>query len=159
MGELSKRAGLLPRDSSFSAHLFIGGILTATSVGIAARVLRDLHQMNLRNPKIIGAAVTDDVVLAVVLALVESGSTNVGNHIESSGVSVFPVGSIGIGSGSHLKAQLKTTCQFLPRSLRRRRQFRHDDSSACLRQSNCRRPGWFHQIPEMSRWRRPIPVE
>ena len=43
--------------------------------------------MNLRNPKITGAAVTDGVVLAVVLALVESGSTNASNHIESSGVS------------------------------------------------------------------------
>lgn len=93
----------LLRDSSFAAHLFIGGILTATSVGITARVLRDLGQMNRQESKIIlGAAVIDDVlgllVLAVVSALMLSGSINVSNIV---GITlkavIFLVGSIGIG--------------------------------------------------------------
>ncbi len=91
------------RDLSFAVHLFIGGILTATSVDITARVLRDLGQMNRQESKIIlGAAVIDDVlgllVLAVVSALVVSGSINVSNIV---GITVkavvFLVGSIGIG--------------------------------------------------------------
>lgn len=93
----------LMRDSSFTAHLFIGGILTATSVGITARVLRDLGQMNRQECKIIlGAAVIDDVlgllVLAVVSALVVTGSIS---FINIAGITlkavVFLVGSIGIG--------------------------------------------------------------
>lgn len=90
-------------DSSFATHLFIGGILTATSVGITARVLRDLGQMNRQESKIIlGAAIIDDVlgllVLAIVSALVESGSISISNiaGITLKAV-VFLAGSIGIG--------------------------------------------------------------
>ena len=93
----------LLRDSSFAVHLFIGGILTATSVGITARVLRDLGQMNRPESKIIlGAAVIDDVlgllVLAVVAALVVSGSVSFGGiAVITLKAVVFLVGSIGLG--------------------------------------------------------------
>jgi Kef-type K+ transport system membrane component KefB len=93
---------LLP-DSSFAVHLFIGGILTATSVGITARVLRDLGQMNRPESKIIlGAAVIDDVlgllVLAVVTALVVNGSVSFnGIFAITLKASIFLVGSIGLG--------------------------------------------------------------
>jgi len=99
---LAVTALLLPA-SSFAAHLFIGGVLTATSVGITARVLRDLGQMDRQESKIIlGAAVIDDVlgllVLAVVTALIVNGSVSVGSIL---GITlkavVFLVGSIGIG--------------------------------------------------------------
>jgi hypothetical protein len=45
--------GLLRRNSSLAVHLFIGGIVTATSVVITACVLRDLGQMNCQESKII----------------------------------------------------------------------------------------------------------
>jgi len=94
---------LLVADSSFAVHLFIGGILTATSVGITARVLRDLGQANRPETKIIlGAAVIDDVlgllVLAVVTALVVTGSIHLRNILGITLKAIaFLVGSIGIG--------------------------------------------------------------
>jgi Kef-type K+ transport system membrane component KefB len=93
---------LLPA-STFAAHLFIGGVLTATSVGITARVLRDLGQMDRPESKIIlGAAVIDDVlgllVLAVVTALIVNGSVSLGNIFGITMKAVlFLAGSIGIG--------------------------------------------------------------
>jgi Kef-type K+ transport system membrane component KefB len=51
--------------------VFVGATLTATSVGITARVLTDLDQMRTREARtIIGAAVIDDVLGLVMLALV-----------------------------------------------------------------------------------------
>ena len=50
--------------------LFIGGALTATSIGITLRVLSDLGQRNSREGQIVlGAAVLDDVLGVVLLAL------------------------------------------------------------------------------------------
>lgn len=94
---------LMMPDDSFAAHLFIGGILTATSVGITARVLRDMGQMNRAESKIIlGAAVIDDVlgllVLAVVTALVLHGSVSIESILGiTAKAAVFLVASIGIG--------------------------------------------------------------
>ncbi|PLX53502.1 MAG: cation:proton antiporter [Desulfobacteraceae bacterium] len=68
---------LLP-ELSFNAHLFVGAILTATSVGVTARVFHDLGRLKIPEAQIIlGAAVIDDVmgltILAVVKAMAESG--------------------------------------------------------------------------------------
>jgi Na+:H+ antiporter len=61
---------LLP-DAGWLTHLFVGGTLTATSVGITARVLKDLGKSNTKEARIIlGAAVADDVIGLVVLAVV-----------------------------------------------------------------------------------------
>lgn len=50
--------------------LFIGGALTATSIGITVRVLTDLGQRNSREGQVVlGAAVLDDVLGVVLLAL------------------------------------------------------------------------------------------
>lgn len=59
--------------------VFIGATLTATSVGIAARVLSDLDRLQEASARVIlGAAVLDDilglVILAVVTGLVQTGS-------------------------------------------------------------------------------------
>jgi Kef-type K+ transport system membrane component KefB len=59
---------LLPQQSVY-VHAFLGAVLTATSVGISARVLKDLGHA--RSPEariILGAAVIDDVLGLVVLA-------------------------------------------------------------------------------------------
>jgi len=51
--------------------IFVGATLTATSVGITARVLNDLGQLHTREARvIIGAAVVDDVLGLVILAVV-----------------------------------------------------------------------------------------
>jgi Kef-type K+ transport system membrane component KefB len=63
-------AWLLPGAGPY-VHAFLGATLTATSVGITARVLQDLGRS--RSPEarvILGAAVIDDVLGLVVLAVV-----------------------------------------------------------------------------------------
>jgi Kef-type K+ transport system membrane component KefB len=63
-------AWLLP-DRPVYVHVFLGAVLTATSVGITARVLRDLGRTASEEAKIIlGAAVIDDVLGLVILAVV-----------------------------------------------------------------------------------------
>ena len=61
---------LLPDASSY-VHAFVGATLCATSVGITARVLKDLGWSQSEEARIIlGAAVIDDVLGLVVLAVV-----------------------------------------------------------------------------------------
>ena len=63
---------LIP-EAPFSLHLFIGATLSATSVGITARVLKDLDAMARPETRVIlGAAVIDDVLGLIVLAVVAS---------------------------------------------------------------------------------------
>lgn len=93
---------LLP-DAGFNTWLFIGATLTATSVGITARVLKDLGKLSTPESKIVlGAAVIDDVlgliILAIVSGIVKSGSVSLGSVAYISSVSfVFLFGSIAIG--------------------------------------------------------------
>lgn len=66
----------------FIAHLFLGAALTATSVGITARVFQDLGIGGSRESQIVvNAAVIDDVlgliILAVVVGLAETGSISI----------------------------------------------------------------------------------
>lgn len=73
---------LLP-EASLNTHLFLGAALTATSVGITARVFRDLGQLQSKESRVVlGAAVIDDVlgliILAVVSAIVTVGSITTG---------------------------------------------------------------------------------
>ena len=69
---------LLP-EADFNTYLFLGAALTATSVGITARVFKDLGKLQTKESQIVlGAAVIDDVmgliILAVVSAIVTVGS-------------------------------------------------------------------------------------
>ena len=66
----------------FKTSLFVGAALTATSVGITARVFGDLRALATTEARIVlGAAVADDVmglvVLTVVVRLVTEGSVSV----------------------------------------------------------------------------------
>lgn len=57
-------------DQSFLISLFVGGTLTATSIGITARTLVDVHRLNSPEGQItLGAAVLDDVLGIILLAL------------------------------------------------------------------------------------------
>src|SRR5690606_12585315 len=66
---------LLP-GLSFNAYLFLGATLTATSVGITARVFRDQGILNSAEAKLVlGAAVIDDVLGLIILAVVSAIAT------------------------------------------------------------------------------------
>lgn len=72
---------LLP-DAHHTVHLFLAATLTATSVGITARVFRDMGRLQTPDAKLIlGAAVIDDIlgllILAVTIGIVESGEVSV----------------------------------------------------------------------------------
>jgi Kef-type K+ transport system membrane component KefB len=94
---------LLEPEAPVGNDIFIGAILTATSVGITARVFRDLRQVHRTEAKIIlGAAVIDDVlgliILAVVSGLVATGSISfVSVSVITLKALAFLVGAIGIG--------------------------------------------------------------
>ncbi len=85
------------------AYLFLGATLTATSVGITARVFKDLKMLQSRNSQIVlGAAVIDDVlgllILAVVAAIITAGHVSGGDvAIIASKALVFLVASIALG--------------------------------------------------------------
>ena len=99
----------LPEESMY-VHIFIGATLTATSVGITARVLQEIGKIKTREAKIIlGAAVIDDIMGLVILAVV-AGIIGAVNSGQGDGVSsgmilwivakavLFVVGAIVIGS-------------------------------------------------------------
>ncbi len=83
--------------------LFLGATLTATSVGITARVISDMGRMSSAEAKIIlGAAVIDDIlgllVLSVVLTIAASGAVDVLVLIRDLGIALgFLVGAVWIG--------------------------------------------------------------
>ncbi|QOY53384.1 cation:proton antiporter [Candidatus Sulfurimonas baltica] len=56
---------------SFDISLFIGGTLTATSIGITLRVLKDIHMEKTNIAQIvIGAAVIDDIIGIILLVFI-----------------------------------------------------------------------------------------
>ena len=65
-------AAVVPADFSLSyVHMFVGAVLCATSVGITARVFKDLGQLQKPEAQIIlGAAVIDDVLGLIILAVI-----------------------------------------------------------------------------------------
>lgn len=73
-------------EHSIYMHAFIGATLTATSVGITARVLKDIKQIQSSESRIIlGAAVIDDVLGLIVLAIVTGvvSAANGGQEVSS----------------------------------------------------------------------------
>jgi len=86
------------------AAIVAGAALTATSIGISARTLSDLGQLESREGQIVlGAAVIDDVIglviLSVVSGLVGGAALTLGGVATTSGIAVgFVVGAIVLGS-------------------------------------------------------------
>ncbi len=88
-------------------HIFIGATLCATSVGITARVFKDIGKLATREARIIlGAAVIDDVLGLLILAVVAGAISRVSTGAALSFVDigliagkalVFLVGSIAVG--------------------------------------------------------------
>ncbi len=89
---------MLP-DAPTSADLFIGATLCATSVGITARVFKDLKRLQTPEAKIIlGAAVIDDIlgliILALVVGIVVSGGLHFSEIIRLCVLSTLLLGGI-----------------------------------------------------------------
>jgi len=99
-------AWLLPEHTIY-VHLFLGATLTATSVGITARVLKDLGRSQTKESRIIlGAAVIDDVLGLLILTVVSGiimaanagGSLSFGEiGLTVAKAAVFLVGSLVVG--------------------------------------------------------------
>lgn len=83
--------------------IFAGAALTATSIGITAKVLAEMQRLTSREGQIIiGAAVLDDVlgiiVLAVVASLARTGEVQISNVVYLAiSSAVFLIGSIWLG--------------------------------------------------------------
>jgi len=108
-------AYLLP-DEPRLAHIFTGATLCATSVGITARVFKDLGKLGTREARIIlGAAVIDDLlgllILAVVAGAIKASATGVS-------LSMFDVALIGLKSLAFLIGSIVVGQFFVPRMLR-----------------------------------------
>jgi Kef-type K+ transport system membrane component KefB len=94
---------LLLKGMEFNAYLFLGATLAATSVGITGRVFRDLGKLKMPEAQIVlGAAVIDDVlglvILAVVSSLVQAGTVSLVDVLLIIAKAVaFLGGSIAIG--------------------------------------------------------------
>ena len=94
----------LPHESVY-VHIFIGATLTATSVGITARVLKDMNKINTREAKIIlGAAVIDDImgliILAVVTGIISAVSSGMSEGISSGTVLFIILKAVGFIVGA-----------------------------------------------------------
>ncbi|MDP1824052.1 MAG: cation:proton antiporter [Archangium sp.] len=93
---------LLPDHSTYVA-LFIGATLTATSVGITARVLKDLEKSQTPEARIVlGAAVIDDVLGLVILAVVTGiiAAADRGAELAVSEVAITLLKAVGFLVGS-----------------------------------------------------------
>ncbi len=72
---------LMLRHEKTHEAAFVGAAMVATSVGITARILRDLHVLKSQAAQIIlGAAVFDDILGMILLAVVASLATGGGIH-------------------------------------------------------------------------------
>jgi Kef-type K+ transport system membrane component KefB len=103
-------------DQPRLVHIFIGATLCATSVGITARVFKDLGKLATREARIIlGAAVIDDVLGLLILATVAGAI----KAAASGGVlSLFDVGVIAAKSLLFLVAAIVIGHFLMPRVLR-----------------------------------------
>lgn len=94
-------------------HTFVGATLTATSVGITARVLGDMGHLKSREARIIlGAAVIDDIagliILAIVAAMVAAAAT--GGDVSTQAILLIAGKAVGF-----LVVSLVVGLRFVPR--------------------------------------------
>ncbi|HLL13917.1 MAG TPA: cation:proton antiporter [Pyrinomonadaceae bacterium] len=85
-------------DEARLGHIFIGATLCATSVGITARVLKDMGKLNTRVARIVlGAAVIDDVLGLIILAVVQGAiqATATGTSLSLATVGIITLKAVG----------------------------------------------------------------
>ncbi len=97
-------------DHSLVESIFVGAAMVATSVGITARVLADAGVLSTRIARVIlGAAVIDDILGMIVLAVVSSLSSGQVNYLSLGIVAAEAVGFslLIIFLGSHVVGRLR----------------------------------------------------
>jgi Kef-type K+ transport system membrane component KefB len=95
---------LLPGLSD-AAYLFLGAALTATSVGITGRVFRDASALHRPEAQIVlGAAVIDDVLGLVILAVVSAIATK--GAVEASALGITVLQAFGFLAGALVLGQV-----------------------------------------------------
>jgi Na+:H+ antiporter len=103
-------------DEPRLAHVFIGATLCATSVGITARVFQDLGKLGTREARIIlGAAVLDDVLGLLILAVVAGAIRAAGTGTQ---LAFLDVALIAIKSVAFLVVAIAVGQLLVPRILR-----------------------------------------
>ena len=107
---------MAPNFDLTNIHMFVGATLCATSVGITARVLKDLGKLQIKEAKIVlGAAVIDDVlglmILAVVSAIIVAAETGI--PLEPSSLLMIMAMAIGFLVGAIVIGLV-----FVPRAMR-----------------------------------------
>src|SRR5215208_760549 len=103
-------------DEPRLVHIFIGATLCATSVGITARVFKDLGKLGTREARIIlGAAVIDDVLALLVLAVVAGAIKAAGT---GGALSMLDIGVIALKSVAFLIGSIVIGLFLVPRMLR-----------------------------------------
>src|SRR5215216_2256634 len=103
-------------DEPRLVHIFIGATLCATSVGITARVFKDLGKLSTREARIIlGAAVLDDVLGLLILAVVAGAIRAAGT---GAALSLADVAIIALKSVAFLVGAIAVGNLMMPRMLR-----------------------------------------
>jgi len=97
-------------DTPTLVHIFIGATLTATSVGITVRVLKDLGVTTSPEAQtILGAAILDDVLGLIVLAVVVgsiTGATDGGGGVSIATISVIVLKAVSFFAATFVAGHL-----------------------------------------------------
>lgn len=96
-------------DGNIYHALFLGAAMVATSVGITARVIKDMKLTDAKESRIIiGAAVIDDIlgmiVLAIVSGMAKSGGVNIGDILTVAIMAMVFVGLMLLFAGKGVPA-------------------------------------------------------
>ncbi|HLA68188.1 MAG TPA: cation:proton antiporter [Bacteroidota bacterium] len=87
-----------PEFDISNIHIFIGATLCATSVGITARVFKDLGKLQIKEAKIIlGAAVLDDVMGLIILAVAAGIIVAAETGVPLEPISILSISGIALG--------------------------------------------------------------
>jgi Kef-type K+ transport system membrane component KefB len=111
-----------PNFNLSNIHMFIGATLCATSVGITARVFKDMGKIQLPEARIVlGAAVIDDVLGLIILATVSAIVSSAETGIELSFLELLKLALIAVG---FLVGALIIGTYFIPRIMKVAAKFR-----------------------------------
>lgn len=128
-------------DEARLVHIFIGATLCATSVGITARVFKDLGKLATREARIIlGAAVIDDVLGLLILAVVAGSIRAVANGTT---LALIDIGLIAAKSLLFLVFAILIGNLLMPRLLRGAGKFESRGVLLTLAFSFCMLLAWF----------------
>jgi Kef-type K+ transport system membrane component KefB len=136
-------ARLVMPSASSLAQMFIAAAMTATSVGISARVLKDSGASRTRVARtILGAAVLDDILGLVILALVSSTVV----HSRSGSVQLSGIAWLVVKTLAFLVAALAAGVTLSPWVFRKTARLRTDGALLAVGLSFCFLLAWASDV-------------